>query len=132
MAPELLHKLLWDFVESMLAGGVRHVSVVPVNFRHGWAAISRDDGGDTSIEEAESSFQHRAHFFNTMSAQSAADQVRVSVVSNRGLQASWRRWIDYDGVHLSPEGLLLAARNLRSAVIHGSKVALGQEGLPPP
>ena len=64
LAPDLLHRLLSDFVEVMLvggvwevmlAGGVRHISIVPVTFRHGHAAISRDD---TSIEEAESAFQH--------------------------------------------------------------------------
>ena len=130
MAPERIHRLLQDFVESMLQGGVRHVSMVPVTFRHGVAAICRDDGGDTSFAEAESAFQHRAHFFNSLSAQIAADQARVSVVSNRGLQACWRRWVDFDGVHLSPEGLILAARNLRSAIIHGCRVALGQAGPP--
>ena len=113
LAPELLHRLLSDFVDVMLAGGVRHVSIVPVTFRHGRAAISRDDGGDTSIEEVESMFQLRAHLFNTICARSMVDQTRLSVVSNRGLEARWRRWIsDYFGVHLSLEDMLIAARNL--------------------
>ena len=131
LAPELIHRLLSDFVDVMLAGGVRHVSIVPVTFKHGRAAISRDDGCDMSIEEAESEFQRRAHLFNTICARSVADQTRL-VVSNRGLQARWRRWMsDYNWVHLSPEGMLIAARNLQSAVIHRSKVAIGQAGLPP-
>ena len=74
LAPELIHRLLSDFVDVMLAGGVRHVSLVPVTFRHGRTTISRDDGGDTSIEEVESEFQHRAHLFNTICARSVADQ----------------------------------------------------------
>ena len=74
LGPELLHRLLWDFVDLMLAAGVHHVSIVPVTFRHGLATIARDDGDDTSIEEADREFQRRAHLFNTICARSAGDQ----------------------------------------------------------
>ena len=132
LAPELLHKLLWHFMDLMLEGGVRHVSIVWVTFRHGLAAIAQDDGGKTSIVEAERKFQCRAHLFNSICARRAGDQARASVVSNRGLQAGWRHWIsESDGVHLSSEGMRMSARNLRSAVIYGSKVALGQADFSP-
>ena len=102
------------------------MSIVPVTFRQGFAAMSRGDGGDTSIGEAEGEFQCRADHFNAISARCAGDQTRVSMVSNHRLHAGWRHLIsEHDGVHLTMEGMRIVVRNLWSAVIDGSNVSLG-------
>ena len=118
----------------MLDGGVWHVSIVPVTFRHGLAAIARDDGGGARVPVQGSSLQFHLRTecwrpgANIRGLQSWASSWMEALDGGAG----WRRWIsDYDGVPLTLEGRQIAARNLRSAVIHGSKVALGQAGFSP-